>query len=112
MSTAYNIESSCFFNGICLPTKGLCKEFFYPKIRVYYGSGWVSPGLSRNFFCGKSSQNSSKPLIFWISIPCVFCLYNTSLKVVSCYDLSVWMGVGGVSSIQVYLGFFLTLQRP
>ena len=46
-------------------------------------------------------------LIFWSSIPCVFCLY-TLLKVVSYYDLSVlsmsvmgfqkkevWMGVGG-----------------
>ena len=49
------------------------------KIRVYYGSGWVGPGVTRNFFGGgrgKSSQNSSKPvLIFWSSIPCVFCLY-------------------------------------
>ena len=37
---------------------------------------------------GKSSQNSSKPvLIFWSSIPYVFCLYL--IKVVSCYDLNV-----------------------
>ena len=52
--------------------------------------GWVGPGFTRNFFCGKSSQNSSKPvLIFWSSIPkYVFCLY-TLLKVVSYYDLSV-----------------------
>ena len=37
------------------------------------------------FFFGKSSKNSPKPmLIFWSSIPCVFCL-----KVVGYYDLSV-----------------------
>ena len=57
---------------------------------------------------GKSSQNSSKPvLIFWSSIQSVFCLY-TLLKVVNYYDLSVlsmsvmgfqkkvWMGGGCV----------------
>ena len=33
--------------------------------------GWIGPGLPRNFFLfGKSSQNSSKPvLIFLSSIP-------------------------------------------
>ena len=38
--------------------------------------GWVqTPGFTLNFF-GKSSQNSPKPvLVFWSSIPCVFCLY-------------------------------------
>ena len=46
--------------------------------------GWAGPGLTRNFF-GKSSQNSFKPLLlFWRSIPSVFCW----LKVVSYYDLS------------------------
>ena len=40
------------------------------------------------FLCGKLSQNSPKPvLIFWSSIPCVFCLY-TLLKVDGYYDLS------------------------
>ena len=35
------------------------------------------------------SQNSHKPvLIFWSSIPCVFCMY-TLLKVNGYYDLSV-----------------------
>ena len=55
--------------------KGLCKEKKIPKIRVYYGSGWVGPGLTRNFlFVEKSSQNSSKPVqIFWSSIPCIHC---------------------------------------
>ena len=84
--------------------------------------GWVqvSHGI---FFCGKSSQNSPKPvLIFWSSIPCVFCLYigPTLLKVVGYYDWSVlsmsvmgfqqkkfgWGSVGGVSSIQVFWIFF------
>ena len=48
--------------------------------------GWVHVSLGIFF---KSSQNSYKPvLIFWSSIPCVFCLY-TLLKVVSYHDLSV-----------------------
>ena len=50
--------------------RGFAKRFFSPKIREYYGSGWVGPGLTRNFLCGKSSRNSPKPvLIFWSSIP-------------------------------------------
>ena len=81
------------------------------------------------FFFGKSSQNTSKPVqIFWSSMPYVFCLYIHCYKVVSYYDLSVLsmsvMGfqkksldggwVGGVSSIQFFFlifGIFLTLQR-
>ena len=39
-----------------------------------YGSGWVGPVLTRNFFF-KSPQNSPVPvLIFWVSIPCEFCV--------------------------------------
>ena len=49
--------------------KGFCKEKNIPKIRDYYGSGWVGPGLQVSlgiFVCGKSSQNIPKPvLIFW-----------------------------------------------
>ena len=52
----------------------------------------MGPGLTRNFFFfgGKSSQNSSKPvLIFWSSIPlCILYVY-TLIKVVSYYYLSV-----------------------
>ena len=49
----------------------------------------MGPGFPRHFVVGKSSQNSPKPvLIFWSSIPCVFCLY-TLLKRVGYYDLSV-----------------------
>ena len=57
------------------------------KIQDYYGIGWVGPGLARNFcVCGKSSQNSPKPvLIFCSSIPCVFYLY------IHCYKLLVIM---------------------
>ena len=29
--------------------RGFGKNFF-PKIRDYYGSGWVGPGLNRNFW--------------------------------------------------------------
>ena len=87
---------------------------------------------SEYFFGGKSSQNNPKPvLIFWSSIPCVFCLYNyTLLKVVGYYDLSILsmsvMGfqkkslygvwVGGWSELYPIFvgicGIFLTLQSP
>ena len=74
-------------------------------------SGWVHVSLGIVVVVGKSSKNCHKPvLIFWSSIPCVFCLY-TLLKVVSYYDLSAlsmsvmcfqkkfgWGWVGGVSS--------------
>ena len=41
------------------------------------------------FVVGKSSQNSSTPvLIFWSSIPCIMSVY-TLIQVVSYYDLSV-----------------------
>ena len=38
--------------------KGFAKKRKIQKIRVYFGSGWVGPGLTQNFFVGKSSQNS------------------------------------------------------
>ena len=77
-----------------------CKEIlFSKKIRDYYGSWWVGPGLTRNFFW-KSSQNNSKPvLIFWS-------IQEKSLD-------GGW--VGGVSSIQVYFGFlnfFFNFSKP
>ena len=69
-----------------------------------------------DFFGGKSTQNSNKPvLIFWSSITCVFCLYYTLIKVVGYYDLSVLsMSVMGlkqkfgwvVSSFQVFFWIF------
>ena len=44
-----------------------------------------------DFFWGKSSQNSPKPVVlFWSSITCVLCLYRpTLLKFVGYYDFSV-----------------------
>ena len=78
--------------------------------------GWIQ--VSLGIFFGKYSQSSSKPvLICWSSIPYEFCLYA---QVVNYYDLSVlsmsvmgfkkkkfgWGWVGGVSSIQVYFGFY------
>ena len=89
--------------------------------------GWVQVSL-RIFFCGKSSQNSSKPVhIFWSSIPLCSLSVYTLLKVVSYYDLSVlsksvmvskkslnggW--VGGVSSIQFFWDFwnFFNFAKP
>ena len=57
--------------------KGLCKEFFLQKSEITMEvGGWVQVSLGFLCVCGKSSQNSAKPvLIFWSSIPCVFCLY-------------------------------------
>ena len=52
---------------------------------------WVNrPDLTMNFCC--CWKIVPKPvLMFWSSIPCVFCLYKhrTLLKVVGYYDLSV-----------------------
>ena len=104
--------------GFC--PRGFCPRGFCPRGVLSYTRKWVLQVSLRIFFYGKSSHNSSKPvLIFWSSIPCVFCLYiYTLIKVVSYYDFSVlpmsvmgfqkkvWMG-GGVKSIQVFLGFFL-----
>ena len=68
--------------------RGFPKNFFSKNPRLLWK--WVGGSRSHSeFFFGKSSQNSLKPvLIFWSSIPCVFCLY-TLLKVVGYYDLSV-----------------------
>ena len=90
--------------------------------------GWVQVSLGICF--GKSSKNSLKSvLIFWSSIPCVFCLY-TLLKVVGYYDFSVlsmpvmgfrkkkvWMGMGGwgelyPKKILDFLNFFELCKAP
>ena len=75
-------------------TYGLCKEKKH-EITMEVG-GWVQVSLGILFCFGKSSQNSPKPvLIYWSSIPCVFCLYIG------------WRGwVGGVSCIQFFWDFF------
>ena len=58
--------------------------------------GWVQVSLGI-FFLGKSSQNSSKPvLIFWSRIPCVFCLY------MHCYKLLV---------IMIWVSFHVTDEK-
>ena len=86
--------------------------------------GWVQVSLG----IGKSSQNSSKPvLIFWSSIPYMYsvCIYiYTLIQVVSYYDLSVLsmsvmgfqkkkfgcgVGVGGWG--EVYPRFFLNFFK-
>ena len=86
---------------------------------------WKWMGGSRShseFFFGKSSQNSPKPLLIFWSTAVVYHVYSVCTyiaKVVGYYNLSVlsmsvmgfqkkkvWMGwVGGVSSIQVFFGF-------
>ena len=83
----------------------------------------MGPGLTRIFFLfGKSSQNSSKPelyfgVVYYVYSVCI--IYMTLLKCVS-YELSVmsmsvmglkkvWMGVGGRGE---FYPVFLTLQNP
>ena len=62
------------------------KKFQKSELTIEVGGGSRSH-LEYSFF-GKSSQNSPKPvLIFWSSIPCVFCLYIHLHIVKSCYSL-------------------------
>ena len=71
-----------------LRIKGLCKEEKYTNPRLLWK--WVGGSRSPGIFFFKSSQNSPKPVpICWSSIPRVFCLYYTLLKVVGYYYLSV-----------------------
>ena len=65
--------------------RGFANTFFLQKIRDYYGSGWVGPGLTRNVFARSSKKSPKRMLIFRSSIPCVY----TLLEVVGYYDLSV-----------------------
>ena len=78
----------------------------------------MGPGLTRNIFLVENLHKITPVLIFWSSIPCVFCLY-TLLKFVGYYDLSIlsmsvmgfqkkkfgWVWVGGVSYIQFFGDF-------
>ena len=67
----------------------------FPKIRDYYGSGWVCPCLTRTFLCGKSSQNSPKlVLVFLSSIPCVCCLYIAKSGWLLWFECSVHVSDG------------------
>ena len=61
----------------------LCKEKNFKKSEITMEvGGWAQVSLGI-FFCGKSYQNSPKPvLIFWSSIPCVFCLHCQKLLVI------------------------------
>ena len=89
---------------------------FPPQIRDYYGSGWVSPGLTPIIFL----ENLPKIALnqYWY-FGVVFCLHAL-LKVIGYYDFSVLsisvMGypksldggwVGGVSSYQWFLDFWI-----
>ena len=107
---------------------GFCKEK-NPNIREYYGSGCVGPGLTQNFFRGKSSQNSPKPVVIcWSSIPCVFYLYiciaksfwllwfecSVHMSVMGFHKKTVGWRMGGVSSIQFFWDFlnFVNFGKP
>ena len=51
---------SAWARDLPIPGKGFCKEFFSPKIRDYYGSGWVGPGVTRNFLLENRPKISLK----------------------------------------------------
>ena len=85
-----------------------------PKIRDYYGSGWVGPGLTRDFLFFILENHSNIALNQYRCFG--VCILSALLKVFSYYDLSVLsmsvMGfqkksLGGVSSIQVFFEIFL-----
>ena len=61
-----------------------------PKIRDYYGSGWVGPGLTRNFlfFVENHPKIALNQYRYFGVVYHVYYVY-TLLKVVSYYDLSV-----------------------
>ena len=79
------------------------------KIRDYYGSGWVGPGLTRNFVCVENHPKTALNQYRHFGVVYTICILSvyTLLKVVRYYDLSVlfmrvmgfqkkvWMG-GGV----------------
>ena len=78
LSRTYKVFLLCV--GICITISGCAKKKTFQKsentmeVGGWVG-GWVQVSLGI-FVCGKSSQNSSKPVhIFWSSIPYVFCLY-------------------------------------
>ena len=85
-----------------MSAKGLCKEKIQQSEFTLEVGGWVQ--VSFGFFF-KSSQNSSKPgLVFLSSIPCVLCLLNViSYNELSVLSMSVmglhkkvWIGDGWV----------------
>ena len=53
---------------------GFAKVSKIPQKRGNYGNVWVGPGPTLKNI-GESSQNIPMLLIFWGSIPCVFCVY-------------------------------------
>ena len=100
---------------------GFAKNFFPQNPRLLWK--WV--GGSRfhsDFVVGKLSQNSPKPvLIFWSSIPCVFCLHCYKLVVIMIWVFCTcqwwvsnkkrgWMGGGLVVwSLSNFIFYFLNL---
>ena len=103
------------------PLSGFVKKTIQ-KIRDYYGSGWVGPGLTRNIFFWKIFKNSPKPvLIFWSRgglvgpyTMCIMSVYRL-LEVAGYYDLSVVsMSVMGLKKIgfwgELYPIFFGFLE--
>ena len=58
-----------------------------PKIRDYYGSGWVGPGLTRDFLFFILENHSNIALNQYRCFG--VCILSALLKVFSYYDLSV-----------------------
>ena len=78
-----NRDSCHVFSSV----KGLCKENKIPKIRDYYGSGWVGPGLTQNFFCVENHPKIALNQYRYFGVVyhiCILYVY-TLIKVVSYY---------------------------
>ena len=94
-----------------MSNKGLCKEKEIPKIRDYYGSGWVGSGLTQFFFNHPKIPLNQYDILekYTTCIMSVYALIN----VVSYYDLSVLsMSVMGFQKqkfgwVELYPRFFL-----
>ena len=73
--------------------RGLCKEKKIPKIRNYYGSGWVGPDLTRIFLCVENLLKIALNQYWYFGVVyqvyCVWILSYTLLNVVGYYDFSV-----------------------
>ena len=94
--------------------RGCAKEKI-PKIRGYYGSGWVGPGLTRNFFVENRPKISLNQYWYFGVVYHVYsvCTYIAKSCWVLWFECSVHVSDGfpkkslnGVSSIQVFLWIF------
>ena len=71
-SQKHVLELFVFTLDVVFYPRGFAKKKKIQNIRDY-GSGWVGPGLARNFLFGKSSQSSPKPVLIFVYSVCIHC---------------------------------------